>query len=223
MPMCILLIEDNNLAQTDSLLPALETSGYRVYRATTPQTAEECTRSYWPNLILFHPAGNRLLLADFRAAIDQSNLNLPYLVVGSKTHLPPDSENVFLVAPGSAKKLNEAIKKATSAQSNRFIRLPNLVIDCQQFQILHKRTQHSLTPKQFKLLHLFINHSDQVLSRKTIMQQVWETDYMGDTRTLDVHIRWLREKIEENPSRPRRLVTIRGVGYHFVTNIEQAE
>jgi DNA-binding response OmpR family regulator len=52
------------------------------------------------------------------------------------------------------------------------------------------------------------------------MQEVWDTDYMGDTRTLDVHIRWLREKIEENPSHPRRLITVRGVGYHFVTEIE---
>jgi DNA-binding response OmpR family regulator len=51
------------------------------------------------------------------------------------------------------------------------------------------------------------------------MQYVWETDYMGDTRTLDVHIRWLREKIEENPSRPIRLITVRGVGYSFLRDI----
>jgi DNA-binding response OmpR family regulator len=53
------------------------------------------------------------------------------------------------------------------------------------------------------------------------MQEVWETDYLGDTRTLDVHIRWLREKIEENPSRPRHLITVRGVGYHFIAEPEK--
>jgi two-component system phosphate regulon response regulator PhoB len=52
------------------------------------------------------------------------------------------------------------------------------------------------------------------------MQEVWETDYMGDTRTLDVHIRWLREKIEENPSQPRHLITVRGIGYRFITSPE---
>jgi two-component system phosphate regulon response regulator PhoB len=86
--------------------------------------------------------------------------------------------------------------------------------------VLHAGQAYSLTPKEFKLLYLLISNSDQILSRKTIMQEVWETDYLGDTRTLDVHIRWIREKIEKNPSRPQRLITIRGVGYRFVVNPE---
>jgi two-component system phosphate regulon response regulator PhoB len=69
-------------------------------------------------------------------------------------------------------------------------------------------------------LYLLTSHPNQVLSRKTIMQEVWETDYLGDTRTLDVHIRWLREKIEDNPSRPQRLITIRGTGYRFILDPE---
>ena len=55
----------------------------------------------------------------------------------------------------------------------------------------------------------------RVLSRKFLMKKIWKTDYMGDTRTLDVHIRWLREKIEENPSSPMYLRTVRRVGYRF--------
>jgi DNA-binding response OmpR family regulator len=105
-------------------------------------------------------------------------------------------------------------------QKNRFIRLPNLILDCQRYQVLRNGQAYLLTPKEFKLLRLLIDNHDQVLSRKEIMQQVWETDYMGDTRTLDVHIRWLREKIEEEASHPRRLITIRGVGYRFVMNPE---
>ena len=101
-------------------------------------------------------------------------------------------------------------------QKDRFIRLPNLIIDCHYRRVLHKQQRHILTPKEFKLLHLLIDNHREVLSRKAIMQSVWETDYMGDTRTLDVHIRWLREKIEENPSRPKHLVTIRKMGYRFI-------
>jgi DNA-binding response OmpR family regulator len=55
----------------------------------------------------------------------------------------------------------------------------------------------------------------QVISRKVLMQEIWDTDYLGDTRTLDVHMRWLREKIEDDPNDPRMLVTVRGQGYRL--------
>ena len=61
-----------------------------------------------------------------------------------------------------------------------------------------------------------MEHADEALSRGTIMKEVWETDYLGDTRTLDVHIRWLREKLEDDPSHPRLIITVRGVGYRFL-------
>jgi DNA-binding response OmpR family regulator len=64
-------------------------------------------------------------------------------------------------------------------------------------------------------LSVFMRHPGRILSRKELMQIVWETDYMGDTRTLYVHIRMLRSKIEEDPSSPRYLRTIRGMGYRF--------
>jgi DNA-binding response OmpR family regulator len=60
-----------------------------------------------------------------------------------------------------------------------------------------------------------MENAGEVLSRGTIMKEVWETDYLGDTRTLDVHIRWVREKLEDNPSRPQYIITVRGVGYRF--------
>lgn len=75
--------------------------------------------------------------------------------------------------------------------------------------------QYTMTPKQCALLKLFINHQGEVVKRRQIMERVWETSYVDDTRTLDVHIRWLRECIEPNPSRPIYLKTVRGVGYCF--------
>jgi two-component system response regulator RegX3 len=64
-----------------------------------------------------------------------------------------------------------------------------------------------------RLLAALLRHRNQYVSRATLMREVWNTDYMEDTRTLDVHIHWLRRKIEEDPARPRRLVTVRGIGY----------
>lgn len=73
-----------------------------------------------------------------------------------------------------------------------------------------------LTPKQFRLLSLFMSHPNEVLTRKQLMKEVWETDYTGDTRTLDVHIHWVREKLGDVPGQPKYLQTVRRVGYRFV-------
>jgi DNA-binding response OmpR family regulator len=73
----------------------------------------------------------------------------------------------------------------------------------------------ALSPKLYDLLLVFMRHPGHILSRKELMQIVWETDYMGDTRTLYVHVRMLRSKIEVNPSSPKYLRTIRGMGYRF--------
>lgn len=78
--------------------------------------------------------------------------------------------------------------------------------------------QYTMTPKQCALLKLFMLEHDQVIERSRIMESVWETSYLEDTRTLDVHIRWLRERIEPNPSNPIYLKTVRGVGYRFSVN-----
>lgn len=79
------------------------------------------------------------------------------------------------------------------------------------------RGNHHLPPKQCALLHLLLTNGDAIVSRETIMRSVWETDYLKDTRTLDVHVRWLREKIEPDPSRPVHLLTVRGQGFRLAT------
>jgi DNA-binding response OmpR family regulator len=72
-----------------------------------------------------------------------------------------------------------------------------------------------LSPKEFNLLAELIRHRGAVLSRDLLLTHVWGYDYVGDSRTVDVHIRWLREKIEVDPANPRRIVTVRGIGYRF--------
>jgi DNA-binding response OmpR family regulator len=74
----------------------------------------------------------------------------------------------------------------------------------------------ALKPRAFELLRFFMQHVGQVLSRDQLLQQLWDDPFVGDTRTVDVHVRWIREQIEDNPSQPQRLRTIRHVGYQFV-------
>jgi two-component system response regulator RegX3 len=73
-----------------------------------------------------------------------------------------------------------------------------------------------LPPKEFELLELFLRRRGRLLTREFLIEEVWGADYYGDTRTLDVHVKRLRQKIEEDPHRPVHLITVRGLGYRFV-------
>ena len=72
-----------------------------------------------------------------------------------------------------------------------------------------------MKPREFELLSLLIANRRRAFSRDQILEHLWGYDYIGDVRTVDVHVRWLREKIEEDPAHPNKIVTIRGVGYRF--------
>lgn len=103
----------------------------------------------------------------------------------------------------------------TEAGDNR-LTCADLMLDLSERQVTkgNGNPQH-LTPKECDLLATFMRNRGEVLSRKFLMLEVWDTEYDGDTRTLEVHVSWLRSKIEENSSAPRYLHTVRGVGYWF--------
>ena len=222
MAMHILLIESANLVQTESLLPGLRDQGHQVCVAHTPTAAATEVTDTWPNLVVFNHTNLQPAFNAFHMLIRETQLNIPYLVVSKDNQLSNEADTAIVVTDSNRPEaLHMAIKEVASKQANRFMRCGELTVDCEQHQLLRNGQSYRLTPKEFKLLHLLMTNANQVCSRKAIMQAVWETNYLGDTRTLDVHIRWLREKIEENPSRPRHLITVRGVGYHFIAEPEE--
>ena len=85
----------------------------------------------------------------------------------------------------------------------------------QECRVLVRGESVNLSPKEFRLLDLFMDYPRRVWSREQIIEQVWGMDFLGDTKTVDVHIRWLREKLELDPSHPQYLITVRGFGYRF--------
>lgn len=108
--------------------------------------------------------------------------------------------------------------KASSAKRRRIrkrLRAGDLTLDLVARCVIKDGVEKHLTFKECALLKMFIKNNGKVLTRSRLMREVWNTDYLGDTRTLDVHIRWLREKIEDAPSEPVLLRTVRGVGYRF--------
>ena len=95
------------------------------------------------------------------------------------------------------------------------LRHSDLVLNQAKQEVKVNGTAHHLTPKECGLLATFMQHPSKVLSREFLMQEVWETDFVDDTRTLEVHVSWLRKKIESDTSKPQLILTIRGVGYMF--------
>ena len=100
-------------------------------------------------------------------------------------------------------------------KASRQLRAGDLTLDLDKRCVVKDGTPVHLTFKECALLEILIRNGGEVLTRKQLMREVWDTDYLGDTRTLDVHIRWLRTKVEENPSEPVLIRTVRGVGYRF--------
>lgn len=91
----------------------------------------------------------------------------------------------------------------------------NLTIDISRHEVSIDDVPLNLKPKEFELMEFLARHRGQVLSRELILDRVWGWDFTGGSRTVDVHIRWLREKIEEDPADPIRIITVRGAGYRF--------
>lgn len=95
------------------------------------------------------------------------------------------------------------------------LKFGDLVIDSIRREVRIKDQNLELKPKEFELLHYLALNRGRALSRDKILEEVWGWDYMGESRTVDVHIRWLRQKIEIDPAEPKRLITVRGAGYRF--------
>jgi DNA-binding response OmpR family regulator len=104
---------------------------------------------------------------------------------------------------------------ADDSTASRPLTAGPIVVDPGQRRVMRRGKEIQLKPKEFDLLTYFVRHPGQVFSREQLLDQVWGFGYVGDNRTVDVHIRWLREKIEKNPSKPKLLETIRGVGYRL--------
>jgi DNA-binding response OmpR family regulator len=214
MAIRILLVE-KDLTTADLLVPSLERKGYQVRLARSRRQALR-RRSIRPDILVIDVASFGLAGYDLVDAVQSRLGALPTVLLLEEGHAVAGSQAAaFMTPPFTSRKLLHRLGKVAKTLPSQEIRAGNLVLD-PVTRILHKG-QHpvSLRPKEAALLAFFMRNPGRVLSRKEIMKEVWDTDYLDDTRTLNVHIRWLRVKIEDDPSRPHMLRTVRGVGYRF--------
>jgi DNA-binding response OmpR family regulator len=189
--------------------------GDEVVVTHTPGKAPTLAVADWPDLVIVNACSGFLDLKEICLALDETQLEFPRLIVSADEAHNNMSNELFLFIPYSSRQLTQRINKAIGDQNNRFARIGNIIVDSLKRNVKCSDRVEHLTPKECTLLYLLMEHADEALNRGTIMKEVWETDYLGDTRTLDVHIRWLREKLENDPSHPQFIITVRGVGYRF--------
>ena len=106
----------------------------------------------------------------------------------------------------------------TRSLSKKYVNHLGITIDTDKRQVLYDDNEILFRPKEFELLHKLMSNPGKVFTREQLVQDIWGFEYFGDTRTVDVHIRWIREKIEENSQKPTKIITLRGVGYK--SNVE---
>jgi len=109
----------------------------------------------------------------------------------------------------------EKLQPVESGDPHKVLTFGNLVINQTRREVTLDSQVLSIKPQEYDLLVFFTEHKGQMLSREFILERVWGWDFIGDSRTVDVHVRWLRQRIEKDPASPERIVTVRGGGYRF--------
>ena len=111
--------------------------------------------------------------------------------------------------------LRRSSQSETSPSQPHSFTHANLCLYPSECRVTRDGTDLTLSPKEYKILELFIQNPKRVWSRDQLLEKIWGVDFIGDTKTVDVHIRWLREKVEQEPSSPQLIRTVRGFGYRF--------
>ena len=203
----------------DSVGPILERYGYRLVWVRTAKNALSRISTETPSLVIIDMPSLRVSAEKLCQAIKRQK-DIPVLMIGPE-HTAAGAAaydgmaDAFVPRPLQLRRLLARVEKLMPEGQAIELRCGDLVFRPSD-GILRKRNEEQyLNPKLSKLLQLFMQRQGEVLPRKLLMQQVWDTSYLGDTRTLDVHIRWLREAVEDNPTEPAYLHTVRGQGYRF--------
>lgn len=224
MAASVLLVEKAK-SSVDWILQSLEKKGYAVSLASSKRKAIQQATSETPDLIILNATSPKLDGPKICQSLHETIKEIPIILIlaEGKRDDNPMGATVILIPPFTSRKLFNRIRMILKSDDGEILQVGGLTLSLGTRRVNNGSRERRLTPKEFELLKVFMRSPGRVLSRKFLMKKVWKTDYMGDTRTLDVHIRWLREKIEDNPSSPIYVRTVRGVGYCFDIPEEASE
>jgi DNA-binding response OmpR family regulator len=212
----ILLIESRR-ASAPSFAPALERKGYEVRVAHKVDGSLNGVSPIKPDLVILDAASMQTTGTRMCRSTRSILAGTPIILVAPRGTRPDAGcgANVTLIHPFTPRKLLNRVARLLPADERFALVTGPIRLNMAQRTVRSHGREARLTPKQAKLLEVFMHAPGQLMTREALIRQVWHTDYTGDTRTLDVHMSWLRRAIEPDPSHPRYIKTIRGMGYRL--------
>jgi DNA-binding response OmpR family regulator len=235
MPEKILVVDDE-VALQETLTYNLKRQGYEVETAGDGLSALAAARSFHPDLMILDlmlPGIDglevcRILRQEMTTPVlmltarDDEIDRVVGLEVGADDYMTkPFSMRELMARVKAMLRRVRLIRQEVAGESNANPEVSpaytfgNFKIDPDRHEVLLNGQPLALKPKEYDLLLFLAQHQGRVLTRDYILEQVWGWEYTGNSRTVDVHVRWLREKIEKDPDDPIRIVTVRGAGYRF--------
>jgi two-component system response regulator RegX3 len=223
------VVEDEP-ALAESVQYSLQREGFRVAVAEDGSSAVERFREERPSLVLLDLMLPQLAGLDVLRII-RSESHVPIVVLTAK-----DSEadkvaglelgaDDYVTKPFSMRELTSRVRahlrragmtKVPAPEAAGTLKGGAVAMDTERHEVRIRGELVPMPPKEFELLELLLARKGRLLTRDYLIEEVWGADYVGDTRTLDVHVKRLRQKVEEDPHRPVHLITVRGLGYRFV-------
>jgi DNA-binding response OmpR family regulator len=216
MKVRILWIEGKR-ANSPSFIPSLRKKGYNVEIVSNGTAALERLLQIDPDLVVLNAASLRTNGKRICRSIREEISNLPIVLITSPERPAPEDvcANVVLTLPFTPRKLINRIMPLLPGDGENMLHVGPIRLDIERKRVRCQGREARLTPRLAQMFRILMQHPSEVLERESLFRQVWDTKYTGDTRTLDVHISWLRQAIEEDPRKPQLLKTIRGVGYRL--------
>jgi DNA-binding response OmpR family regulator len=205
-------------ADSPSFVPVVRKKDYIVDVVSTGSAAVERLPDFNPDLVVVNAtslrSSGKRICCDLRAHLTE----LPILLLVNTEHPVEEDDrcaSATLLPPFSQRKLTNRISQLLPGDGKMLLHAGPIQLDLDRRRVNCQGHETRLTPRLTQLLQIFMKKPGEVHERDTLFREIWQTEYTADTRSLDVHISWLREAIEENPRKPQLLKTIRGVGYRL--------
>ncbi|MCZ7543899.1 MAG: response regulator transcription factor [Anaerolineae bacterium] len=214
----VLLIESAR-ANVTTFAPALEKKGYSVHVTHSGKAAIQVASRKGADVIILDAASMRTSGNRICAQLRRHFEDMPIIhVKAASENGAPSPANIVLYMDFTPRKLINRIERFLNANKGEVLIQGEFKLNIQQRLLTARDKETRLTPKLAKLMEEFMRKPGETLDRKYLMKTVWDTEYMGDTRTLDVHIRWIRDAVELGDGKPQFILTERGKGYRFEPN-----
>ena len=211
----VLIIEGRH-ADFPSFTILLQKKGFDVRVARSGAQALDLLKDVEPDVLVLNAASMRSSGVRICKSVREADADLPIiLLVDPEQDVSEDTATVILKHPFTIQKLTNRIKPLLPGDGENLLHVGAIRLDLDRNRVRCLGQNTRLTPRLVVLLKALMKRPGEVVEREELFKQVWETEYTGDTRTLDVHISWLRRAIEPDPTKPKFLRTIRGVGYRL--------